>query len=106
MWANAIGEVFQAGFFFGVTNFPTDRDVILEGDENKITSRDWDIAGNLRAFVGDGFLDNLDEQGLAGFKDLSYFSGFNDGFFDGKLIEVGRTRMTSDSRFDHLSQGC
>lgn len=106
VWADAIGEVFQSGFFFGVANFPADRDGILEGDEDKIASGNGDIAGNLRAFVGDGFFDNLNEQGLTGFKDLSYFSGFNDGFFDGKLIEVGRARMTSDSRFDHLSQGC
>ena len=78
----------------------------MEGYEDEVASGDRDIAGNLRAFVGDGFFDNLDKQGLAGFEDLSYFSGFDDGFFDGKLIEVGRTRMTSDSRFDHLSKGC
>ena len=38
--ADAVGEVFQAGFFFGVTNFPADRDGVLEGDEDKVASGD------------------------------------------------------------------
>ena len=64
---NAIGEVFQACFFFGVTNFPADRDRILEGDEDKIASGDGYVASNLGAFVGNRFFDDLNEQGFTGF---------------------------------------
>ena len=74
--------------------------------KNEIASGNGDIAGYFWTFVGDGFFDDLDEQGLTGFEDLTDFSGLYDGGLDGKLIEVGGAWMTRDGRFDHFSEGC
>ena len=105
VWADAVGEVFESGFFFGVTNFPTDGDVIGEGDEDEVSSGDGDIASHFWSFVGDGLFDHLDQEWFAGLKYLADFTCFDDGFFDGKFIKITGARLTGNGRFDHFAQG-
>jgi hypothetical protein len=102
---DAIGEVFQAGFLFGIPDFPTDGNVICEGNEDEVATWDGNIASDFGSFVGDGLFDDLHQEGFPGFEYLSDFARLHNGLLDGELVKICSAWMSTNGRFNHFTQG-